>query len=111
MGQTKSRINQVSFGKSRLTRAALPFSESGVQRALGHSLPYQILDLRPGTVQVWSAQGGLPAQSRRWRRRAWTTLPSAVCALVPTPAGLQYADQKVANREIRVGRGATETGP
>jgi hypothetical protein len=27
MGQTKSRINQVSFGKSRLTRAALPFSE------------------------------------------------------------------------------------
>jgi hypothetical protein len=25
MGQTKSRINQVSFGKSHLTRAALPF--------------------------------------------------------------------------------------
>ena len=26
MGQKKSRIDQVSFGKSRLTRAALPFS-------------------------------------------------------------------------------------
>jgi hypothetical protein len=26
MGQKKSRIDQVSFGKSHLTRAALPFS-------------------------------------------------------------------------------------